>query len=330
MSTVPDNPLPRRASKLAPFRAAALRGLGVILPPLLTVVILLWVARTVIYYVLDPIASGARSVVAWAAADIRDTLPDAQGTMDPTVFRFGIREYKRLPTTGEFLPLDVFQTVSRSSGKDALPPGAWPIYLRYVELEYLPPYVVYPIVSVLFLIVLYLIGRFFAVGLVRFFWSLIEKIIHRVPLVRNVYSSVKQVTEFMVSESELEFKRIVAVEYPRPGMWTIAFVTGEGLLDVQAAAGEQILAVLVPTNPTPITGYTALVRRSEVIDLDLTIDQACQYIISCGVVVPPHQIFKEDGSTLQSQVPNLEEIRNPKSEIRNKPEIQNQKPETGR
>ena len=317
MSTVPENPLPRRASKFAPFRAAALRGLGVILPPLLTVVILLWVARTVIYYVLDPVASGARTVVAWAAADIRETLPDAQGTMDPTVFRLGDREYKRLPTTGEFIPLDVFQTVSRSSGKDALPAGGWAIYLRYVELGYLPPYIVYPIVSVLFLIVLYLIGQFFAVGLVRFFWNLIEKVIHRVPLVRNVYSSVKQVTDFMVSENEVEFKRIVAVEYPRPGMWTIAFVTGEGLVDVQAAAGEQILAVLIPTNPTPITGYTALVRRSEVIDLDLTIDQACQYIISCGVVVPPHQIFKENGSNLTAQVSSTEVISNLTSHISN-------------
>src|SRR5207249_2545358 len=147
---------------------------------------------------------------------IHDTLPGAEATMDmdPTVVLYGKREYKRLPATGQFVPLEVYQTVSRNTGKEPMPAGAEAIYQRYVELTYLPPYIIYPIVLILFLIVLYLIGRFFAAGLGRFFWGLIEKIIHRVPLVRNVYSSVKQVTDFMVSEREVEFKRIVAVEYP--------------------------------------------------------------------------------------------------------------------
>ncbi|HZZ73545.1 MAG TPA: DUF502 domain-containing protein [Pirellulales bacterium] len=264
-----------------------------ILPPLLTVVILLWIFRTVVYYVLDPVADGTRYVVAWVVADIHESLPNGRPTTDPTVVQLEGRDFKQLPSE-QFIPLEVYQTVSRSPGQVMMPAGAWPIYQRYVEIQYLPPPIVYPIVLVLFFVVLYLVGRFFAVGIGRVTWGLVEKIIHRVPLVRNVYSSVKQVTDFMVSDNEYEFNRIVAVEYPRAGMWTIAFVTGEGLLDVQTAAGEQLLAVLIPTNPTPITGYTALVRRSEVIDLNLTIDQACQYIISCGVVVPAHQLFQPE------------------------------------
>jgi uncharacterized membrane protein len=108
--------------------------------------------------------------------------------------------------------------------------------------------------------------------------------------VRNVYSSVKQVTEFFLSRRELEFTRVVAIEYPRKNCWAVAFVTGESPLDVIEAAGEPVISVLVPTSPMPVTGFTCIVLKREVVDLNITIDQALEYIISCGVVVPPHQI----------------------------------------
>jgi uncharacterized membrane protein len=117
----------------------------------------------------------------------------------------------------------------------------------------------------------------------------VEGLVARVPVVRNVYSAVKQVTEFLVRERAVEFRRVVAVEYPRRGVWAIAFVTGEGLPDVGAAANEPVLSLLIPTSPMPATGLTAMVRKSDVIDLNITLDQAIQYIVSCGVVVPPHQ-----------------------------------------
>ena len=85
---------------------------------------------------------------------------------------------------------------------------------------------------------------------------------------------------------EFEFTRIVAVEFPRKGTWQLGFVTGEGLPEVRSAIGEPILTVLVPYSPLPITGCTITVRKSECIDLNITFDQACEYIVSCGVVVP--------------------------------------------
>jgi len=114
-------------------------------------------------------------------------------------------------------------------------------------------------------------------------------VIHRVPLVRNVYSSAKQVTEFVFNHQELKFTRVVAVQYPRINTWTIGFVTGESFLDIRTVANEPILAVLVPTSPMPVTGFTTTVLKSETIDLNITVDQALEYIVSCGVVVPPHQ-----------------------------------------
>jgi uncharacterized membrane protein len=110
------------------------------------------------------------------------------------------------------------------------------------------------------------------------------------PVVRAVYAPVKQVTDYMFRQDEPQFHRVVAVEYPRRGVWTIAFVTGDGLSDVQKVSGEPMLTVLFPTSPTPIAGNTKIVARRETIDLPMTIDQAFQFILSFGVVVPEEHV----------------------------------------
>ncbi|MFW6125214.1 MAG: DUF502 domain-containing protein, partial [Pirellulales bacterium] len=147
-----------------------------------------------------------------------------------------------------------------------------------------------------FILLLYLLGKFMAAGIGRFFWNLFEQGIHRLPLVRNVYSSVKQVSDFLFSETNIEYTRVVAVEYPRKGIWSLGFVTGESLADIRGAANEAVLSVLVCTSPMPMTGFTVAVRRSETVDLNITIDQAFQYIVSCGVVVPPQQVLELTGN----------------------------------
>ena len=129
-------------------------------------------------------------------------------------------------------------------------------------------------------------------GLGRVFWSLFEESLGRLPIVRAVYAPVKQVTDYMFRENEPQFSRVVAIEYPRRGIWTIAFVTGDGLLDVQKVSGEPMLTVLFPTCPTPIAGNTKIVARRETIDLPMSIDQAFQYILSFGVVLPDEQIHQ--------------------------------------
>jgi uncharacterized membrane protein len=112
----------------------------------------------------------------------------------------------------------------------------------------------------------------------------------RLPGVRAVYSAVKQVSDFFFTEREIQFTRIVAVEYPRKGIWQMGFVTSESLAAIHDAASEPVLAVLIPYSPIPVTGCTITVRKSECIDLNITFDQACQFIVSCGVVVPPQQV----------------------------------------
>jgi len=264
-----------------PFRRAIVRGLGVVLPPLLTIVIFLWIGGTIQSYVLEPVTNGARNVICWyltepAPENLTGERPDVNG-----------RQYARL-RSGAYVPLEIYGVVAHD--RRAVPDNPRAVYERYVDLQYLRPQFVIPVFLVVFLLFLYLLGWFLAAGVGRVFWNLVERGIDRLPLVRSVYASVKQVTDFLFSETEIEATRVVAVQYPRKGMWSIGLVTSESLWDIREAAGEPVVAVLIPASPMPVTGFIVTTRRSEVLDLNITIDQALQYIVSCGVVVPPHQL----------------------------------------
>lgn len=291
---------------LDPFRRAVVRGLGVLLPPLLTIVIFVWIGNTVANYLLGPMESAAhRLLVAHyqdrilpANAIPSVQLTDGRGEVDGVL-------YQQM-ADGRFVPMDDYLYVEQVLEPEPMPESANKIYQEFVERRFLQPQVVIPLFLCVFLLVLYLLGRFLAAGVGRFFWMQIERIINRLPLIRNVYSSVKQVTDFLFSEREIEYTRVVAIEYPRRGIWTIAMVTGESLLDIRSAANEPVLSVLVPTSPMPFTGFTVTVRKSETIDLNITIDQAFQFIVSCGVVAPP-QVSKAlaEGGRAQSSSSSL-------------------------
>ena len=192
----------------------------------------------------------------------------------------------RSSTTATFIPRDVYETVRRQAG-EALPATAEGFYRRYVNLTYLQPYLAIPVFLAVFVMLLYLLGKFIALGFGDFCGSIVERIFSRVPGVRAVYSAVKQVTDFVFTERELKVTRIVAVEFPRKGVWSVGFVTGESFAVIRDVAAETVLTVLLPYSPLPVTGCTIMVRKSECIDLNITFEQACQFIVSCGVVVPP-------------------------------------------
>ena len=112
-------------------------------------------------------------------------------------------------------------------------------------------------------------------------------ILHRIPFVNSIYSSVKQVSDTLFSSSGQAFRKALLVRWPHEGMWTIAFLTGMPGGDVANHLRDDYLAVYVPTTPNPTGGYFVLVARKDVIELDMTVDQALKYIISMGVVAPP-------------------------------------------
>lgn len=257
-------------------------------PPLFTILIFAWVISMTHRYVLDPVTMGVREVLVSSLADIRERDELEMVSVDEETGRIGIQMYDRV-NNGTYIPSYVFDDVSESPGEPP-PETALAYYRRYVNLTYLRPYVAIPFFLALFILVLYLLGKSIAAGMGRVFWNMFERGIHRLPLVRNVYSSVKQVSDFLFSEREIEYTRVVAVEYPRKDIWSLGLVTGESMLDIRSAANEPVLSVLMPTSPMPVTGFTVTVRRSETIDLNITIEQAFQFIVSCGVVVPPQQM----------------------------------------
>ncbi len=139
-----------------------------------------------------------------------------------------------------------------------------------------------------------------------------DTLIDRLPLVRNVYSAVKQVTDLVFSEQEFQFNRVVAVQYPREGIWSLGFVVGDSLLEIRAAANEPVVAVLMPTSPMPATGFIITVRKSEILDLNISLDEAIQFIVSCGVVAPPYE--RTDLYTIAAQL-STDTSRTVQSEI---------------
>jgi uncharacterized membrane protein len=111
-------------------------------------------------------------------------------------------------------------------------------------------------------------------------------ILHRIPVVSSIYSSVKQISDTLFSSSGQAFRKALLVQWPREGMWTIAFLTGVPGAGLARNLPEDCLAVYVPTTPNPTGGYFVIVPRKDVIELEMTVDQALKYIISMGVVPP--------------------------------------------
>jgi uncharacterized membrane protein len=113
-----------------------------------------------------------------------------------------------------------------------------------------------------------------------------ESILGRIPVVKSIYASVKQVSDTLFSSSGQAFRKALLVEWPRPGVWTIAFLTGTPGGDVTRHLQGDYVSVYVPTTPNPTGGYFVMLPRADVIELDMSVDEALKYIISMGVAPP--------------------------------------------
>ena len=113
-----------------------------------------------------------------------------------------------------------------------------------------------------------------------------EAVLGRIPFVKSIYSSVKQVSDTLLSDKGNAFRKALLVEFPRPGSWTIAFLTGTPATSVAPHLTGEHVSVYVPTTPNPTGGYFLILPRAQVRELDMTVDEALKYIISMGVVAP--------------------------------------------
>ena len=140
--------------------------------------------------------------------------------------------------------------------------------------------------AVLALVILLVVGAVASNFMGRKLMQWGDALVHRIPVVRSIYSSVKQVSDTLFSESGNAFRTAVLIQWPREGVWTIAFVTGTPGGDVATYLPDDYLTVYVPTTPNPTGGYFVMLRRSDCIELRMGVDEALKYIVSMGVVVP--------------------------------------------
>ena len=243
------------------FRRFFFRGLAAVLPPLVTVMILVWIFT----FVQDKLGTHVNTASKWVV-----------------VQAIGIAQKMPLSLRGH-------EAVWRAVEK------IWRTYhLGWIGV-------------MLAFVGIYIFGRFVASFVGHSAWRVIEHGLLRTPVVKQIYPSVKQVTDFLLSDRTVSFSRVVAVEYPRKGIWSLGFVTGPGFRGLREAVGTELLTVFIPSSPTPVTGYTITVRRDEVVDLGLTVDEALRFTVSGGVLVPPSQggrtlgEVEETGSLLPPQ-----------------------------
>lgn len=165
---------------------------------------------------------------------------------------------------------------------------------RYNPEQYLPFAV--PGFGVLVAIVaITLLGFFTANLLGRSLIAYGESLLGRMPLVRTIYSGLKQMFETMLSKNTATFNQVVLIQYPSEGLWSIAFVSSAAKgevrerLDESADHGDELMNVYVPTTPNPTSGYLLFIRRSQMIFLDMTIEEAAKMVISAGLVTPEYR-----------------------------------------
>ena len=137
-------------------------------------------------------------------------------------------------------------------------------------------------------------SNFFGKRLVQ--WG--NSLLSRIPIVRSIYSSVKQVSDTLFSENGNAFRKALLVQWPREGVWTIGFLTGLPGGDVVNHLPGEYLSVYVPTTPNPTGGYFVMLKKSDCIELQMSVDEALTYVISMGVVVPAKRVDKAPAQSL--------------------------------
>ncbi len=267
-----------RSSSRSNFRRSFLRGLAVVLPATLTLWILvqayLWVNESI----AAPINAGIQFTVeqvfaAWPA------IPDGLGITPSDEDIKMARSALELPA-GDTSQDATIITNYRNGVVESWWTNYWPV--RMIGL----------FVAVA---AVYLAGRFVGGWMGRAGYRWLERLISSVPVVKKIYSWIKQVVDFLFSQQDnpINFSRVVAVQYPRHGIWSVGFQTGHVMKSMADSTDEDAITVFIPSSPTPFTGYTITVPRKDTINLPLTVEEAIGFTISAGVLRPPSEYTEQ-------------------------------------
>lgn len=255
------------------FRKFFFRGLTILLPSVLTVWILMAGYGFVKTKIADPINAGLREVVLYVSrwpTVLEEQIVAHQRSVEADPQWHG--RWQAAGGTRDWLRHDTRRTLL----------ARW--WNRY-------PFPLDLIGLVVAGVLIYLVGGVVGSLIGNQIYRRGERMLQKIPLIRQIYPSVKQVTDvlFGTSDQTIRFSRVVAVEYPRKGLWSVGLVTGDTMRAIADRAGDDCLTVFVPSSPTPFTGYVITVPKNDTIDLQVSIDEALRFTISGGVIVPVSQ-----------------------------------------
>lgn len=159
-------------------------------------------------------------------------------------------------------------------------------------------------VGVIFFLLFTIVIGWIAKGLIgRSLLRWAESLVDRTPVVRSIYSGIKQIAETVFAQSERSFEKACLIEYPRKGIWAIGFIStdAKGEISRRIPVDENLVSIFLPTTPNPTSGFLLFVPRSDVIELNMTIEESAKLVISAGLVYPDSQTAKEAVEAMAAQ-----------------------------
>jgi uncharacterized membrane protein len=251
----------------ADFKRFFVRGLVVLLPTILTLWIVVYAYQFVDNTIAEPINRGIRLGM-YELAPYWEPLRD---WFDPSEEEI----VAAMATAGAKPPLrDAVFLQLRDANIQQWWADRW--YMDLIGL-------------VVAIVAVYVAGRLLGGYIGRRVYRRLERLLARLPIFKQVYPSVKQVVDFLFAEGRArKFSRVVLCEYPRKGVWVMGFQTGPAFKRVEDMVGESV-TVFIPSTPGTVTGYTAVLPRSDVVELPITVDEAIRFAVSGGVLVPDRQ-----------------------------------------
>ncbi len=264
-AATPDEPAKGMGSA---YKRAFVSGLGTILPTIVT----LWVLSAAYNFVSNSIASPLSATIK------EGFLVQTSFGNEVAVAVFDVEESVITPTKMSNPP-----TVAEKKEE-----AARIVALRAAIDEHYPEW--FGLLAAV--VVVFAIGFLVASLIGQRLVGILEGALARLPLIRSIYPSAKQVVEFFLAaeESRKSFQTVVACQWPRAGYWSVGFVTSGGLKNVSDANdGKRFVHVFLPNSPTPMTGYVVLAPIDELVVLDMTVEQGFRYLLSAGVIIPPGQ-----------------------------------------
>lgn len=245
------------------------KGLAILLPTAVTLW-LLWQAFGFIFNnVAQPINKATRGAVIWVVPQVmsEEKLPDWFSITDSEL------------------------AVERIERKIPVADTSDPALRREIRREYLREFWSdhwYLNLTGLFIAIMliYLSGVLLGNIVGRSIYSKLERLITQIPGFKQIYPHVKQVVDMVLGDRKMAFSKVVIVQYPSPNIWTVGFLTGNSLVEIDDAAKGKVVSVFIPTSPTPFTGFTINVRKEEVIEISMTIEEALRFVVTAGVLAP--------------------------------------------